>query len=170
MLTVKAALPLLLMTSVAEFDDPTGQLEKLSAAGTLMTREAKGVPVPLARIALLPEVASEPTVMLLLKSWALVGANVTVMLVDAPGARPMVPFVQLPRKPWGYEMLVTLSVALPEFEIVSGRFVDCPTVRPPKARLPRRFITRVGATVPAPLTAMVLVPTVALELTVIFPL
>ncbi len=101
LLTMSGELPLLLMTSVAVFDEPTGQLEKLSAAGTPMTREAKEVPVPLARIALLPEVASEPTVMLLLKSWALVGANVTVMLVAELVARAMSPLLQLPRNPCG---------------------------------------------------------------------
>ncbi len=121
--TLSVALPVLAMVSTAVRVPPTGAPPKSKKAGTLMMRVATAVPVPLAAMVLAPEVALAPTAILPLKACALVGAKVTVMFVAAPAARPITPLLQLPRNPCGYVMLVTLSVELPELEMVKVRLV-----------------------------------------------
>ena len=56
-------------------------------------------PLPFAAMVLIPEVASEPTVMLPLKFVAAFGVKLTLTLVAEPAA--MLPLFQLPLKPVG---------------------------------------------------------------------
>ena len=58
-----------------------------------------GKPLPLAAMVFIPEVASEPTVMLPPKLVAVSGVKLTVRLVEEPAA--MLPLFQLPLKPAG---------------------------------------------------------------------
>lgn len=165
--TLSGEFPELPMVRITVLVPPTGQSPKLSDVGTLITRVATAVPVPLADTVLAPLVRSEFTVIVPLKSCAAVGLKVTVTFCD-PFAG-ILPVFQLPEKPEGKEMPVTLSAEFPVLEMVIVRVTVWPTVRLPKARSPETPIMRVWAT-PVPLTAMVLALTASLELTVIFPL
>ena len=66
-------------------------------------------------------------------------------------------------------MLLTIRLVVPVLAIVIGRWAKLPTWTLPKARLPLTPMMDVGAAVPVPDAAMVLVPLVASLVTVTVP-
>ena len=168
LLTVKVALPALLIVREAVAVVPVITLPNARLPLRLIMRVAGAVPVPDAAIVLVPLVASLLTVTLPLYGISETGANVTVTFDAVPaGIAPL----NAPLKPLGYEILLTVKVALPELLIVNEAVAVVPVITLPNARLPLRPTIRVVAgAVPVPDAAIVLVPLAASLFTVTLPL
>ena len=97
-----------------------------------------------------------------------VGENVTVTSCELPAL--IVPLLQSPEKPSGYEMEETERLLFPSLEMVNV-FVEVVLISTsPKSRLPvREIMLPVPAPVPVPLTAKVFAPLVASEITSMLP-
>ncbi len=163
--------PVLVIVPERDLFDPAVTDPKLREVGFEPSCPGVAAPVPVSGIASVAFDASELTVTVPLALVAEVGEKMTLKVVLWPAVSVIEEVDPLTLNPVPLTVICEIvTLALPEFVIVSANDLFCPTVTLPKLRLVALLASCPVAVVPTPETGIVNVASEASEVIVRFPL